>query len=253
MGCGVNGYKSSFSIPFRSQEPRPSAKTVTARLFPSLKVTQQAGKRASFKRKVGGEFKKIALNTQRFVRSDLKAPPRRKGKINWTTRVQAYAFYQTNGFGAGIPTRRTNTLEKRWYVEVDQTARNKQRQSYAFEIGNTDPKAPFVYGGFTEATNWQQFFHFERGWTNILGYDERLYRKIILPQLIAVFETRFEDVQAALRSGLGEVLAIAGSRMKAPVSSEDALTDPFAVNTRRVLQETGGLSGLFEVLDAFLE
>lgn len=253
MDVTVNGYKSSFNIPFRSQAKSPTAKTITARTFPSLKVTQQGGKRAPFKKSVGKEFKKIALITQRHVRSDLKAPPRRRGKINWSSRVQAYAFYQTNGFGKGIPTRRTKTVEKSWYVEVKQTARNEQRQSYVFEIENRADYAPFVYGGFTSATNWQQFFHFERGWTNILGYDERLYNKIILPQLVFVFENRFKDVEALLRSEIGGILAKAGAAMRNSVSSQDALTDPYAVNTRRVLSETGGLSGLFEVLEMFME
>jgi hypothetical protein len=252
MVDAVNGYKSTFNIPFRSAAS-PSAKTITARTFPSLKVTQQGGKRASFKRSVGKEFKQIALITQRHVRSDLKAPPRRRGKINWSSRVQAFAFYQTNGFGKGIPTKRTNTVEKKWFVDVKQTARNEQRQSYIFSLENTDPKAPFVYGGFTSATNFQQFYHWDRGWTNILGYDERLYNKIILPQLVFVFENRFKDVEALLRSEIGGILAKAGASMRNNVSSQDALTDPYAVNTRRVLNETGGLSGLFEVLETFLE
>jgi hypothetical protein len=253
MDDAMNGYKDSFNIPFRSAGS-PNAKTITARTFPSLKVTQTGGKRASFKKSVGSEFKKIAKITERYVRSDLKAPPRRAGKINWSSRVQAYAFYQTNGFGKGIPTKRTNTVEKKWFVDVKQTARNKQRQSYIFALENTDPKAPFVYGGFTAATNFQQFFHFERGWTNILGYDERLYNKIILPQLIFVFENRFKDIEALLRSDIAGVLAKAGAAMRKPTaSSEDFLTDPYATNTRRVLSETGGLSGLFESLETFLE
>jgi hypothetical protein len=253
MVDAVNGYKSTYKIPFKSPDKKPTGKTITARTFPSLKVTQQGGKRASFKRTVGKEFKQIAVNTQRYVRSDLKAPARSKKRIRWSSFIQSRAFYATNGFDKGIPTTRTNTVEKKWFVDVKQTARNKQRQSYIFSVENTDPKAPFVYGGFTSATNFQQFYHWDRGWTNILGYDERLYNKIILPQLVFVFENRFKDVEALLRSEIGGILAKAGASMRNNVSSQDALTDPYAVNTRRVLNETGGLSGLFEVLETFLE
>jgi hypothetical protein len=253
MVDAVNGYKSTYKIPFRSPDKKPTGKTITARTFPSLKVTQQGGKRASFKRSVGKEFKQIALITQRYVRSDLKAPPKSRKPIRWSSVIQGRAFYATNGFGGGIPSRRASKIDQQWEVGVEQTARNKQRQSYIFSVENPNPDVRYIYGGFTSATNWQQFYHWDRGWTNILGYDERLYNKIILPQLVFVFENRFKDVEALLRSEIGGILAKAGASMRNNVSSQDALTDPYAVNTRRVLNETGGLSGLFEVLETFLE
>lgn len=43
-------------------------------------------------------------------------PPAVKYPIQWTSKKQRKAFFATDGFGRGIPTRRTNKMQQAWRV-----------------------------------------------------------------------------------------------------------------------------------------
>jgi hypothetical protein len=51
------------------------------------------------------------------------------------------AFFATNGFGRGIPTRRTGAILKAWAIEI-----TRRGQTTFILLTNTDPKARYVYG-----------------------------------------------------------------------------------------------------------
>ena len=71
--------------------------------------------------------------------------------IEWTSERQRRAFFATDGFGHGIPYKRTGGLKESWTVEFD-TA------NLIIAIGNKSPAAQFVVG------ERQQQFHKTTGW-----------------------------------------------------------------------------------------
>lgn len=85
----------------------------------------------------------------------LQTPP---GKvvypIAWTSERQRRAFFATDGFGAGIPYRRTGALPAAWRVTFTPISDD----GGAIMAENASPYAPFVIG------NWQQRFHRNTGW-----------------------------------------------------------------------------------------
>jgi hypothetical protein len=87
-----------------------------------------------------------------LLRHVIPGPP--KYPIRWTSEKQRKAFFATNGFGGGIPTRRTGRLPAAWRLIVTATLQH----GITVVARNDDPAAPFVYGA------WQQAFHAETGW-----------------------------------------------------------------------------------------
>jgi hypothetical protein len=73
------------------------------------------------------------------------------GEFPWTTPKQRVAFFASNGFGAGIPTTRTDNIANSWETVVDL---NESTAGYR----NNNPASPFVLGHF------QQGFHAITGW-----------------------------------------------------------------------------------------
>lgn len=64
--------------------------------------------------KVGAE--RIYLRLQR-AQAKLKTPGKRiRYPVNWDSERQRRAFFATDGFGRGIPTRRTDTYVKGWHI-----------------------------------------------------------------------------------------------------------------------------------------
>ncbi len=88
--------------------------------------------------------------------------------IRWTSERQRRAYFATNGFGAGIPYRRTHKLVGSWRVLVVY----QPGQLTSVEIGTDDPKEQFVTGRH------QQRFHAVTGWyktENVLdAVDKRM-------------------------------------------------------------------------------
>jgi len=70
-------------------------------------------------------------------------PPERslKPPFEFATDKSRKAFFATNGFGRGIPTKRTGVLGKGWNVEV-----SYQLSNSLIRISNVQPYSRFVYG-----------------------------------------------------------------------------------------------------------
>lgn len=108
----------------------------------------QAQKR--FQAQMRGKGATAAMNAV----NRLKTPPGSpRYPIRWTTERQRKAFFATDGFGRGIPTRRTGRIVNDWH-----TAFIPDNKGGTLVLENTNPAAPFVQG-FN-----QQGFHRDTGW-----------------------------------------------------------------------------------------
>lgn len=84
--------------------------------------------------------------------------------IQWQSERQRRAFFATNGFGAGIPYRRTDDYINAWDIELRKTSDNR----IDWIISNDDPKARYVGGSFAADDKYQQRFHIATGWPRSL-------------------------------------------------------------------------------------
>jgi hypothetical protein len=76
--------------------------------------------------------------------------------IQWASDKQRRAYFATNGFGGGIPYRRTRNLQKSWVFAIDDYPGGAE-----ISIGNTADYARYVIGAE------QQPFHSNTGWPRI--------------------------------------------------------------------------------------
>jgi len=93
-----------------------------------------------------------------FVDKRLRQEPPRRNyptdyPLEWTSDRQRRAYFATDGFGAGIPYRRTHELVSRWQVRA-----NYQNGLSSISIWNPSPVARYVVGKD------QQRFHRRTGW-----------------------------------------------------------------------------------------
>ena len=91
-------------------------------------------------------------------------PGRVKYPIEWTSERQRKAFFATDGFGAGIPYKRTGRAAKSWFV-TNKTVPD----GYRIEIGSNWKDAKFLYGtlnfrSLNKARKPMQKFHRNTGW-----------------------------------------------------------------------------------------
>lgn len=94
------------------------------------------------------------------ILSDLAQEPGRvRYPIQWTSERQRRAFFATDGFGGGIPYRRTHKLSNAWVVEV---------RGHAIVIENPSDASKYVYGSLAQnrsaALRFKQRFHSNTGW-----------------------------------------------------------------------------------------
>jgi hypothetical protein len=94
-------------------------------------------------------------------------------KFKFSTDKSRRAFFASRGFGKGIPTQRTGSVQESWTVTV-----SSQLQTDLLSIRNLRPEAKYVYGS---ATQRQVPGHARTGW----GRD--------FPRKIAVIQ---EDAQS---------------------------------------------------------
>lgn len=101
--------------------------------------------------------------------------------IRWTSERQRRAFFATDGFGRGIPTRRTHTLSQGWtvFVDIDQIGRIEAYRAalltfLARLVGMAQPQPPAAsviirvdnpidYEQYVTGIH-QQGFHNDTGW-----------------------------------------------------------------------------------------
>lgn len=90
-------------------------------------------------------------------------PPPAKYPIEWTSERQRKAFFATNGFGKGIPTKRSGKLQESWLVYI-----KNLDEGVGLVIENKAKYAKYVYGSLaqdrTQALRFQQPFHANTGW-----------------------------------------------------------------------------------------
>lgn len=89
--------------------------------------------------------------------AELKADPgpvvyAANGRLRWKSERQRRAFFASDGFGGGIPHRRTGGLQAAWEVEI--TGRDFNTDIY---VNNDVPGAIYVQGDY------QQPFHIDTG------------------------------------------------------------------------------------------
>jgi hypothetical protein len=80
--------------------------------------------------------------------------------IQWASAKQRRAFFATDGFGRGIPTKRTGKVNSGWTIRWV----SKKALEGTLELFNAVTYARYVYGGFSRATDNQQPFHKNTGW-----------------------------------------------------------------------------------------
>lgn len=99
----------------------------------------------------------IRRNTSRLMSRMLDElrdePGSPKYPLRWASERQRRAYFATNGFGRGIPYKRTGKLAKSWEADIILTD-----GSGDFVIGNSDPSSIYVQGDL------QQPFHIDTGW-----------------------------------------------------------------------------------------
>ncbi|PJF38481.1 MAG: hypothetical protein CUN54_10770, partial [Phototrophicales bacterium] len=81
--------------------------------------------------------------------------------IEWTSERQRRAYFATDGFGAGIPYKRTGETDAGWEMEIKIIGR-----AVKVIIENNSPAAPWVYGSLAKRgfKRFQQRFHEITGW-----------------------------------------------------------------------------------------
>lgn len=103
---------------------------------------------------VEGEVRRRLRPIRARVLAELRQEPGKPNyPLRWKSERQRKAYFATNGFGHGIPYRRTGKLAKSWDVTFELTGSGGE-----INIVNDDPKARFVQGDD------QQPFHIDTGW-----------------------------------------------------------------------------------------
>lgn len=83
---------------------------------------------------------------------------------------QKAAFFATDGFGKGIPYRRTGKVVKAWHLVY-----SAGQSGGRLTLVNRVPYARFVYGGFQPGNSYQQRFHKNTGWSSAIAQRDRLF------------------------------------------------------------------------------
>jgi hypothetical protein len=140
------------------------------------------------------EFGIVFPPIQRAALDELGTIPNRRywESGDWDSEAQQRAFHATNGFGGGIPHRRTNRIPQGWRFNA-----MVQGDTITAVIRNDEPGAKYVYGSLAPSNpgRFQSRGHKRTGW--IKGYDTV---KFWLDALA-------EDFVAAMRARLGETLS----------------------------------------------
>lgn len=113
--------------------------------MPALSVTSNATLVAMSLQDLEGEIPKVGqlqiYRTMQRALKRLRKPGKKRlrgQKVNWDSRKQMRAFFASDGFGRGIPTKRSNEYVKAYkLVKTDN----------GYILGNLLPHAKFIGGG----------------------------------------------------------------------------------------------------------
>jgi hypothetical protein len=101
--------------------------------------------------------------------------------IAWTSEKQRRAFFATNGFGRGIPTKRTGALNDGWNSFSETITGLGTRVL----IWNSQGYAQFVVGRFTPSGHMQRF-HRNTGWQPVILKTETI-KQILIEGILKEF------------------------------------------------------------------
>lgn len=93
--------------------------------------------------------------TQRLEKEVTPYPGAVKYPVRWKSAKQRRAYFASNGFGRGIPSRRTGKLQKSWRITFKPIARGGDGSISIFNAAD--------YAGFVIGID-QQPFHADTGW-----------------------------------------------------------------------------------------
>lgn len=93
-------------------------------------------------------------------------PGRPQYPIRWASERQRRAFFATDGFGRGIPTRRTGALTNAWQAVYNP-------EDTAVELRNPVAYMKFVQGRFIQP------FHIDTGWRTWQSQTDRFFLEAI--------------------------------------------------------------------------
>jgi hypothetical protein len=111
-----------------------------------------------------------------------------KYPIEWETDKQRKAFFASDRFGGGIPTKRSDQLKDSWVVVI-----STQMRTNLITLRNPKSYAQFVYPGSR-----QQRFHKRTGW----GKDfDKYYQDLQRTEDIEIANAWSRAIAFALRSG----------------------------------------------------
>lgn len=140
--------------------------------------------KTKFKRTVDGLAAQVAEEMTPYAQS-LFAPPGPVARpIQWTTERQRRAFFATNGFGKGIPTKRTNKVGRAWKVIY-----TPKIEGGTFALQNPVSYARYVYGGFQSGNIYQQKFHVNTGWANAIQTRALIFAELYRRMKVAFNES----------------------------------------------------------------
>jgi hypothetical protein len=90
--------------------------------------------------------------------------------IAWQTEKQRKAYFATDGFGKGIPTKRTGEHTRAWVFVWKSGADGEG----ALTLQNRKKGARFIFGGFRPGNGFQQRMH-KPNWPNAIAQRDRLF------------------------------------------------------------------------------
>lgn len=91
-------------------------------------------------------------------------------KIRWTSVLQRKAFFASDGFGRGIPTRRKGTIAEDWEVAFVPAS-----EGGILALINPHPEAKFIHG----PQPFGQGFHIDTGWTQVDAIEDLFFSEVI--------------------------------------------------------------------------
>lgn len=94
----------------------------------------------------------------------IPGPP--KYPIRWSSERQRKAFFATDGFGRGIPTRRTGNIAAGWEVSSIPDG-----DGVSIILSNPADETKFVHG----PQPFGQGFHIDTGWTQLESVEEMFF------------------------------------------------------------------------------
>lgn len=144
--------------------------------------------RRVFNRALIGVTKQAVQAAQPVLQRAAVAPSGVAHPIQWTSDKQRRAYFATDGFGAGIPYRRTGKVNRGWELFAVERAGGQVE----IVLLNTDPAAPFVFGTFNNNDRTQQQFHRNSGWSRA-----RTIRAQVMAVIRKEVKARFSDTLKA--------------------------------------------------------